>query len=480
MRRSFIIAFVCLLSLYSTAQNGYEIPVTIKPFKNQKIYIGTYQGKSTIVVDSTMVNQQGEGTFKGSKKLIPGIYLMVSPSKTLLFDFLVGDDQQFSIAADTTLPPGEYVYKGSIDNEINQSYSKFMTAKLKEEKEWKEKYNSAKTKTDSLQIAAALRAINKEVTDYQAGILKKYPSNLVSFLLNAMKRPTVPEIPVVNGKRDSLFAYRYTKDHYWDDVMFNDNRLLRTPFFEPKLDEYFSYYVAPQADSVIAEVKHMLLFAKTAKELYDYLLIKFTNKYMNPEYMGLDKVFVYLFEDFYAKGDTSILNPESKKAITERAYNLMANQIGLPAPALNLTDTSGKTNSLYNINAPYTMVVWWDPECGHCKEKIPKLDSMYRAKWKKLGIAMYSIISNEKNIPQWKVFMKEKHLSPEWLQVYETVEARKAGEKNGRPNYRQLYDFQETPTMYLLDKDKKILAKKLSIEQFDEIIKVNSAKQSSR
>jgi thiol-disulfide isomerase/thioredoxin len=479
MKSAFITVLVCLLSLYTTAQNGYEIPVTIKPFKNQKIYMGTYQGKSTILVDSAMVNQQGEGIFKGLKKMIPGIYLLVSPSRTLLYDFLMGDDQQFSMAYDTTLP-GEIVFKGSVDNEINQSYSKFMTAKLKEKKGWNEKYNSAKTKPDSVQSLAAIRTINKEEADYQAAIVKKYPSNLVSFLLNAMKRPTVPEIPVVNGKRDSLFAYRYVKDHYWDDVMFNDNRLLRTPFFEPKLDEYFSYYVTPQPDSVIAEVKHMLLFARTAKELYAYLLIKFTNKYMNPEYMGLDKVFVYLFENFYATGDTSILNPESKKAITERAYNLIANQIGLPAPPLNLTDTSGKTNSLYNINAPYTMIVWWDPECSHCKEEIPKLDSMYRTKWKRLGIAMYSINANEQNIPQWKVFMKEKHLSPEWLQVYETVEARKADNKNGKPNYRQLYDFHLTPTIYLLDKDKKILAKKLSLEQFDEIIKVNGAKQSSR
>jgi hypothetical protein len=229
--------------------------------------MGTYQGKSTILVDSTMVNQQGEGIFKGSKKLIPGIYLMVSPSRTLLFDFLVGDDQQFSIGADTA-SPGEIVYKGSIDNEINQSYSKFMTAKLKEKKEWNRKYNSAKTKADSLQFWLRLRAINKEETDYQAWHCKKISFQSCQFFAQRNEKPVVPEIPVINGKRDSLFAYRYVKDHYWDDVMFNDNRLLRTPFFEPKLDEYFSYYVTPQPDSVIAEVKHMLLFARTAKELY--------------------------------------------------------------------------------------------------------------------------------------------------------------------------------------------------------------------
>ncbi|MES2332322.1 MAG: redoxin domain-containing protein [Bacteroidota bacterium] len=477
MKLSFTASFISLLGLFADAQTGYEIPVTIRPLKNQKVYLGTYLGKSTILVDSAALNNESAGAFKGTKKLIPGVYLLVSTSRTVLFDFLVGDDQQFSVSYDTSMP-GNTVYKGSADNEINQVYSKFMSSKLKEKKIWEDKHHLAKTKADTLEYTSAIRAINNEETDYQSGIAKKYPASLVAFLIHAMKRPVIPELPIVNGKPDSLFAYRYVKDHYWDDIMFNDDRLLRTPFFEPKLDEYFTYYVTPQADSVIAEVKHMLLFARTAKELYPYLLIKFTNKYMNPEYMGLDKVFVYLFENFYATGDTLLLNPESKKIITERAYNLMANQIGLPAPPLNLTDTSGKIISLYTIAAPYTIVVWWDPECSHCKEEIPKLDSVYRAKWKQLGVGMYSINADEAHIPQWKRFMKEKNLSPEWQQVYETTDARKSGEKNGQPNYRQLYDFHVTPTIYLLDKDKHILAKKLTLEQFDEIIKVNSKKVS--
>jgi len=36
-----------------------------------------------------------------------------------------------------------------------------------------------------------------------------------------------------------LAPYRFVKNHFWDDVLFNDDRLLRTPFFESKLDEYF-------------------------------------------------------------------------------------------------------------------------------------------------------------------------------------------------------------------------------------------------
>ena len=47
----------------------------------------------------------------------------------------------------------------------------------------------------------------------------------------------------------------------------------------------------------------------------------------------------------------------------------------------------------------------------------------------------------------------------------------------GRPTtVRQLYDVFKTPTFYLLDKDKKIVAKNLSIEQFNDFIQSTQKK----
>ncbi len=125
---------------------------------------------------------------------------------------------------------------------------------------------------------------------------------------------------------------------------------------------------------------------------------------------------------------------------------------------------------MYTINAPFTVVAFWDPNCSHCKEEIPRLDSMYKAKWKKYGVKVYSVNIYENEIPAWKKFMKEKELSNDWIQAYETKEAKVSGEKAGKPNYRQLFDVQKTPTIYLLDKDKHIIAKQLSLEQFDDLI----------
>jgi thiol-disulfide isomerase/thioredoxin len=295
-----------------------------------------------------------------------------------------------------------------------------------------------------------------------------------------MIRPEVPAVPVINGKPDSTYPYHFVKDHFWDNVDFNDDRLLRTPFFEFKLDDYFKYYVSPEPDSVIKEVKYILLYARTGKEMYPYLLTKFTNKYLNPEYMGQDKVFLYLFENFYSKGDTTFLNTASRKMIFDRAYSMMANQIGNPAPLLDLTDTSGKVVPMYNLQGTFTVILFWDPTCGHCKEEIPRIDSMYKAKWKSLGIKVYSVNVAEKMITEWKKFIAEKQLSPDWIQAYQTREVRETEQAAGQPNFRQLYDVTKTPTVYLLDDQKRIIAKQLSLEQFDDLITAKLKKQTAR
>ncbi|NCI45103.1 TlpA family protein disulfide reductase [Sediminibacterium soli] len=455
----------------AASQAARYISITLKPIRNEKIYLGSYYGNSMVLVDSAMLDANSHGVFTGSPKYTGGIYFVVTRQYTRQFDFLMDNGQRFSIEADTAVKE-KSIITGSPDNDLYKSYAVFMDDKGRRMAELEKEFTSgtARSTADSARVRTEYAKINKEVKDYQAGIIQKSPHSLLAALLAAMRRPETPAIPVVNGKADSSYPYRFVKEHYWDDVNFNDDRLLRTPFFEKKLDEYFKTMVYPEPDSIIREVNYMLLFARTGKEIYPYLLTKFTNKYINPEIMGQDKVFVYLFENYYAKGDTTLLNPASRKTIVDRAYSLMANQLGQPAPQLNLTDTLGKKASLYGIDAPFTVVAFWDPNCGHCKEEIPRLDSMYKARWKNYGVAVFSVNIYENEIPAWKRFIADKHLSGEWVQAYETKEAKTATEKAGQANYRQLYDIFKTPTIYLLDKDKRIIAKHLSLEQFNELI----------
>jgi thiol-disulfide isomerase/thioredoxin len=446
---------------------GKQISITLTPLKSCWVYIGSYYGKGKALVDSAYLNEKSVGMFKGNK-LVGGVYFIVSPKMTIQFEFLIDSKQQFSIVGDT-LQKEKVLITGSQDNDLFKNYLIYSSERGKVMQEQEAAYHQAKTNADSTKYKNLIMQGDKDLQAYREDLVKKHPNSLLAMLFNTMKRPTAPAVPIVKGKPDSLYPYRFVKDHFWDDVVFNDDRLLRTPFFESKLDDYFKYYVSPEPDSLIDEVKYILLSARTGKEIYPYLLTKFTNKYISPEFMGQDKVFLYLFENFYAKGDTILLNAASKKTITERAYSLMANQLGLPSAPLDLTDTTGKNISLYGIKAPFTVVAFWDPNCGHCKEEIPRLDSMYRAKWKALGVAIYAVNIYENENTAWKKFINEKNLR-NWYHVYQTKAARAAEEKAGQPSYKQLYDVFKTPTLYLLDKDKRIIAKQLSIQQFDDLI----------
>lgn len=448
---------------------GYEIPLILKPIKNAWVYLYSYYGKNYQIADSAFLNAESKGLLKGSNKLPGGIYLLVLEHKLKLFDVLMDNVQQFSITADTANLQSTVIV-GSKENDLYVSYSKFLSQKAPRLNTLQQQLQIAKTAADSANIRAQLAQANKELNDYREAVIKENPNSMLAAFFQTVKRPEVPLMPTLtNGKLDSLYPARFIKEHYWDDVSFSDDRLLRTPFFDPKLEEYFKYYVAPDPDSVIQEVNYMLLSARESKDMFKYLLGKFTDKYINPEIMGQDKVFLFLFNNFFSKGDTSWLTAKQKEFIFNRAYSLMANQIGEPAAPLILTDTLNKGSSLYNLKAPFTFIVFWDPNCSHCKTIIPQIDSIYEASWKKLGVKVYAVNTEEGTQAAWKNFIKEHHLDG-WAHVYQTKAVREAEIAAHQPSFRQLYDVFQTPTLYLLDNEKRIIAKKLSIAQFNDVI----------
>jgi thiol-disulfide isomerase/thioredoxin len=458
-----------------TSSVGHAIQVSLKPYQNTKIYIGTNYGNNKVLADSCVLNEKSEGVFKGAQKLTPGIYFLVNPKYNILFDFLVDEAQNFKIVADTN-NLSNYSIVGSSENDLFKEYSVAVNKIGSELAAIENKFKTATTSADSSLYRTQYISKDKELKDQRSSFMKAHPKSMMSYLLNVMQRPEAPAIPVINGKADSLYPFYYVKNHFWDDVVFNDNRLIRTPFFEAKLDEYFKNYVARDADSIIEEVQYMLTVAKTGKEIYPFLLFKFTNKYISPEFMGQDKVFLHLYQNFFAKGDTVLLNEASKKSITERAYSMMANQLGLPAPALDINTIDDKPFSLYKTAAPYTFIAFWDPTCSHCKVEIPQLDSMYKASWKALGVQIVGVNINYKELPAWKKFIADNQIN-NWFHVYQTEAALNKEITNQKPTtIRQLYDVFKTPTFYLLDANKRIIAKNLTLNQFDDFLKSKAKK----
>ncbi len=464
-----------LAFLFSNAQK-YKVTLQTPDYKSGLAYLTYYYGKNMNVQDSAIVNSKGIAVFEGQEKLPPGVYSIVFPGKNKLYDFLVDQEQFITIKADTTDLIDKTEVTGSPENILFQQYQKYVASKGKFLQKELEAFKASPNKKDSTLHEKKYKALNDELNDYRDKMIREHPESMLAALLTSMKEPKVLN-PHPETRQDSVDNYQYYKKHYWDGITFMDDRIIRTPFFLPKVEQYFRNVVSPVPDSIIKESDYLLLLARSSAGMYKFLLNWLTDEYIYPKYMGQDAVFVHLFEKYHSKGLSPWLNKKQMTTISNRAYMLMSNLIGEQAANLEMVDSTGKEMPLYNIKSDYTVICFWDPTCGHCRVQVPRLDSIYNAKWKNEGVKMYGVLTETKNKDQWVQFIKEHHMGG-WINVYETNAQRKIVEAAKQPSYKQLYDVIETPTIYLLDKDKKIIAKKLTLEQINDLLQVKIKNQS--
>ena len=468
MRTIFTLLIPLLVFKHSSAQ-GFLVTLHAPGYQSGLAYLTYHMGKNLNVADSAAMNNKGEAIFKGKTNLPPVIYAIVFPGKNLTADFFIDKEQTISILADTTDLANMKV-TGSKENSLFQQYQKFAASKGALLQKERMAYNAAKTKSDSALHEANYTRYNKEMNDYRENIIKTQPQSMMASLLNAMKDPPYPtKIPVTH--QDSVDNYNFYKAHYWDGVTFMDERIIRTPFFLPKLERYYREVLPQAPDSIIKDADYKLLLARSAPEMYKFLLNWFTDEYINPKYMGQDAVFVHLFDKYHSKGVSTWLNEKQMETITRRAYMQMANLIGEKAANLEMIDTAGKPKALYDQEAAYTVVIFWDPTCGHCKEELPRIDSVYRATWKGERVKIYAVLSEPKEKEGWIKYINEHNIT-DWTHVYQTKEAETADVEAKRPSFRQLYDVTQTPTLYLLDSEKRIIGKKLTWSQLNDLLQV--------
>ncbi|MCC6761871.1 MAG: DUF5106 domain-containing protein [Chitinophagaceae bacterium] len=462
-------AVVALVQAQSPAP-ATHISFEVKPYKNQWVYLAYYYGGIKALADSAFLNADSKGVIKTSKPLPQGIYLLASPNKSILFEMMMGEDQTFSVQADTSDIEGSLKFSGSSENDLFASYTNFLAPRAKQADSLQQTMGSLSPQA-AQQAGNTLQQLNQQIMQYRQKLMDEHPQSLLALMFKTLKNVNYPpKLAQPLTRQDTIAQYRFGKDHYWDDVDFMDGRLVRTPVFENKLADYLENWVSPEADSVIFEFNWMIALGRNDDEMFRYLISYFVDHYMYPKIMGQDKVFLHVYEQ-YLSGDkpkADFLNAQQMKIIRDRAYMLMANQLGTKAWDMNLPDPTGKMQSMYNLKAAYTIVAFWDVHCGKCKEDMPKMDTLFQQKWKAKNVQVYAVMVNESSLNDWKPFIEK--LNSKWIHVHQPADMRAAEEKAGTPNFRQLYDMRSTPTLFLLDADKRIIAKNIGLNDLDKLL----------
>ncbi len=458
MQKSFLALFFILLSLFSFAADdgGYTIKVKIKGLhKDSVCYLANDYGDKQFIRDTARADASGQLVFSKKEKLHGGIYFLVL-SKHRIFDFLVDNQQNFSMETDTSDYVKYMKIKGSEDNKLFYEYMNYISSRQKEVEPLQAQFKKVKNSKDSTKmIRDKISKIDKEVKTYKADFVKKHPGTLQARVFSAMTEPEIPEAPKLsNGRTDSTFGFKYLRAHYWDNFDFSDERLLYSPILFNKMKNFLDNMTYPFPDSINAAVDIIAEKAKANKEVFKYVVYWITSTYETSQIMGMDAIFVHMAEKYYMTNQAYWVDSASLAKITQRALTLKPILINKYAPNLTLKDSSLRDVTLYDVRAKFTILYFWDYDCSHCKKATPKLLEWYH-KNKPKGVEVVAI-GTETNAEPWKKYIRENKL--DWINIFDPTY---------QTGFKKTYDIYSTPVIYVLDENKKIIAKRLDVDQLD-------------
>jgi len=445
-----------ITSFVISAQNSYQLDFKVIGLPDGELFLANYYGSGQYYKDTAVV-KDGEFSFSGVKPLNEGMYSIVKDNGRL-FDIFV-DEQRFSMSTDTSGLIKNMVINNSPENSLFYEYMNYLSAQQIIMKELKAKKDATEKKKELENIDKEIEELDKTVSEYRKGFFKKHKDSFTAQFLQAMEFPEIPETPKLkDGSLDSLFPYRYTKAHLFDHINFNDERFLNSPAYHEKMTYYISKLTPQVPDSINAAADYLLKKANNP-EIFRYTLSYITSTYEKSEYIGMDAVFVHMARNYYLNGKADWISEAQLKKVKERADALEPLLIGKKAPNIVVKDTAQKNYlQLYDVKAKYTVVYIWSPECGHCKKSTPVLKKMYD-KYKDDDLKVFAVGNDFEN-DKWIEFIKKNQLN--------FINGSDGGEFTS--NFRHLYDVYSTPQTYLLDEDKKIIVKKIEVEELDKLL----------
>lgn len=485
-----IIASFFLIASMAFSQ---KLKFKISGQKDTTVNLVKYLGKGLYYADTAEM-KNGVVEFDGSKQK-DGMMALFLPGQKML-EFIKNGEELYVEADANDLMKSGVVKKGN-ENKDFLAYAIYVSAqrnKAKEKIEERDKFD--KDSEDYKKLDEELTTLNQSVLDYQNNLIEKYKNDVLGKMIKMSLDVIVPDAPKNpdGSLKDSNFRFNYFRTHYFDNFDFNDDRLVRTPIFHNKLVKYFGKTMMIQHwDTILNNAFDLCDRIPNKSETFKYVVNHITTTYDKSKIMGMDKVVIKMGEKYYCTPQADgkplayWMPQENLDKFCERVNKQKNLVMGEIPPNLFLKDSTDKVwHDYHSLNSEYTILYFWDPDCGHCKKITPKLQTLYKEKFKKRNVEIFSVgKAVDTDFEKWKKFIKEHNLEFINVAVTKTMYEDASDKSNGQEklktmlanhttieslNYQQTFDIFATPKVWILDKDKKIIAKSLSIPQIEEFI----------
>lgn len=239
----------------------------------------------------------------------------------------------------------------------------------------------------------------------------------------------------------------YLHDHYWDGFDFRDTTLLAevdTLAMVRALFVYVADFVAPDDRAAIDTLMRRASVSKPMTEYFAMLAERVLHDPNSP--VRSDELYIPVLE---ALVESPWLDRWERIAPQHDLHMASQNRIGRPANDFRYTTADGATRRMYDIRAEYLLLFINNPGCNMCKtvrESIsasPMLNELIeRGKLKVLALFP------DEDLSEWQAYRPQ--IPARWINAYD---------KGCVVRDRELYDLRAIPSLYLLDRDKRVMVK---------------------
>lgn len=246
----------------------------------------------------------------------------------------------------------------------------------------------------------------------------------------------------------------YLAKHYWDKFDFHDTTYIHEPeITEQALSNYIDLlsHVTPETRS--SSIKTMMARAEQDSTMFHYFS-EMTEKYLydplSPQ--RNEEIYIAVLEYII---QTSSLNEVEKIRPAHLLEQAQRNRIETPATDFTYTLADGRDGQLYGIQADYLLLFFHNPDCQACLEITRQLSAspLVNDLLNNKTLSILAIYPDE-DLEAWKAHIPT--MPKEWINAYDQGHTLKNDE---------IYDLKAIPTLYILDKGKKVLQKDISFQQ---------------
>lgn len=458
LKKILVLLLTSFIGLSAFATDGHNFKIKINNYEEQELFLAYHLGDKQYILDTASVGKDGFFTFLGDEPLDCGLYLVVMKPDNNFFQLLINDSEQhFTLTTDKDDLVGKAKIKHSLDNEIFFEYLDFLNKKGPQAQSISEGMAKESDEEKKKVFEKSLEKLNEEVKFYQEKIMKEHPETLTALII----RSTIqPEIPSFEGTDDEQRTkrWRYMQKHFFDNIDLTNPCILRMPFLFQKIDDYINKLQVQHPDTLAKAIEYVLDQMEPAPETFKYYVIHFLNHYAQSKIVGMDAVYVELADKYYATGKTPWVDEEQLEKILDNVKKLKPILIGKIAPDLRLEKRGGGQIRLHEVKSEYTVLYFWRYDCGHCKKSSPYMKKFYE-NFKDKGVEIVAICTKQKDeLPKCWEYVEEKGIA-DWLHTYD-------------PYYwaMKLYNIKSTPQIFVLDKNKEIITKRIGAEQLEEVM----------